>query len=1106
MSVLDEETISRIKSLLKHHPKGMMISDLSSRMKINRNIMSKYLDILLMSGHVEMEVRGNAKVFSLSQRTPISNMIEFSSDYVIVLDDKGKILWVNTPVLSLLGKNPGDFAGKSLREIDDPFFSCLPHGENPGTGDHTSEICCQLNDATLYFRVKQTLTVLADGSSGSILTCDDITAERVYQQMVDLSETRFRAIVEDQTEYIIRFLPDGILTFVNGSYARLVEKKPEELVGTQSFLYIPEEDRALFREQIRSLDPDHAVMTLECLIPPANGCIRRLQWTVRALFDKESNLTEYQGVGRDITEQAEAGDRIRRYAANMEFISRKAREFLELPLEANIYAAIAESLSELLPDAVVAVNSFDPATKMLTIRNICGIGARDTFRQITGTDIVGFSFVVLDPAAIEFMKVGGVRKAYGSLYNGLFGQVPYLVCQQIEKALNLGEIFILGLVSQGQLLGDVALLPRNGSPIPNPGLIEAFLQQASLVLAWRKADDALRKSEARFRAIVEDQTEFITRFLPDGSLTYVNKSYSRYMGMEPDGLVGQAHIPYIVNEVIPLFRQRFPGPDLNNLVTTVQCRVLTPAGNIRWQQWIVRALFNEKREITEYQGVGRDITELHEAEESTRQHIADMEFLSRKAREFLELSPGADIYTAIISGLRELVPEATITISSFDLQTHAIVMRNVLPSAICSFFKTLTGEELIGKHFIVSDPDAIERLKSGQIQRIPGDLYYTMFGQIPMVASQKIEETFSLGGDKFSIGLISRNCILGVVLIVPKEGQTLVRRNLIETFLQQVSIALGQKIDADSLQQSEARFRVVAEEQTDFITRFLPDGTLTFVNAPLCRAIKKDPADLLGRSFFSLIPDDDRRVLTTSLESLTVKNPKTTIEHRVTGPEGEIRWFRWINRANFDDQGRPREYDGIGRDITELHEAAAKARQHLTDMEFLARSAGELVRIKDPEEVYRFVSEKLGNLVPGSLVAIVSFDQPGRMLQILRVDGDQESVGILNSELNRDLAGMTFSLDGNHEHATLLSGQHLAPGPTLPGWMTGSITKETYTRISEHLNLGRAYVMGLSSYDGTNDSVLIQLKAGTDISNRELIEAFVSQSAIALAHRQEEQE
>ena len=41
----------------------------------------------------------------------------------------------------------------------------------------------------------------------------------------------------------------------------------------------------------------------------------------------------------------------------------------------------------------------------------------------------------------------------------------------------------------------------------------------------REAEEALRESRGRYRTIVEDQTELINRFLPDGTITFVNEAY-----------------------------------------------------------------------------------------------------------------------------------------------------------------------------------------------------------------------------------------------------------------------------------------------------------------------------------------------------------------------------------------------------------------------------------------------------------------------------------------------------------------------------------------------------------------------------------------------------
>jgi PAS domain S-box-containing protein len=117
------------------------------------------------------------------------------------------------------------------------------------------------------------------------------------------AEERYRSIVEDQTELICRFLPDGTLTFVNKAYCRYFGKKSNELVGCSFMLLIPKDDRAKVKEQILSLSIESPVETHENSVIKANGEICWQQWTNRAIFNEHGNIVEYQSVGWDITER-----------------------------------------------------------------------------------------------------------------------------------------------------------------------------------------------------------------------------------------------------------------------------------------------------------------------------------------------------------------------------------------------------------------------------------------------------------------------------------------------------------------------------------------------------------------------------------------------------------------------------------------------------------------------------------------------------------------------------------------------------------------------------------------------------------------------------------
>jgi len=126
------------------------------------------------------------------------------------------------------------------------------------------------------------------------------------------------------------------------------------------------------------------------------------------------------------------------------------------------------------------------------------------------------------------------------------------------------------------------------------------------------------------------------------------------------------------------------------------------------------------------------------------------------------------------------------------------------------------------------------------------------------------------------------------------------------------------------LRESEARYRAVVEDQTELICRFSPDGTLTFVNQAYCRYSDKSPEQLVGRSFVTLVPAEDRAAVErhlAQLRQLTPKNPAMEMEHRVVLPDGETRWHQWIDRAIFDGCGELVECQSVGRDVTDRKRA-----------------------------------------------------------------------------------------------------------------------------------------------------------------------------------------
>ncbi|HTY16012.1 MAG TPA: PAS domain S-box protein [Methanoregulaceae archaeon] len=122
----------------------------------------------------------------------------------------------------------------------------------------------------------------------------------------------------------------------------------------------------------------------------------------------------------------------------------------------------------------------------------------------------------------------------------------------------------------------------------------------------------------------------------------------------------------------------------------------------------------------------------------------------------------------------------------------------------------------------------------------------------------------------------------------------------------------------EALRENEQRYRNVVEDQTEFICRFLPNGTHIFVNEAYCRYFSKQRGEIIGKKFCPTIPPEERTSVREHFARLTRESPTATIDHRIVMPDGTNRWQRWSDRAIFDENGILTEYQSVGRDITDM--------------------------------------------------------------------------------------------------------------------------------------------------------------------------------------------
>ncbi len=309
------DALSLLLGALKGHPRGMSVSDLAAAVGINRNTVSRYLDVLLVSGQVEMETYGKAKVFYLSQRVPIAAMLNFSSDLVLVLDRDRRIVQANDAVCAFSGRERDDIIGNSietspLAAFDHPLIRGRITDALNGR-EVTEELRFLRLDEELFFRIKFLPTVFNDGAPGVTIILEDITEGRRAEEALRESELLFRSLVENISDLILNVDEACTFTYVSPKSQEVLGYTPEEMLQKTPCDFMPLELQERVREQFTALfvDPKPGVL-FEWTMLHRDGSPVILEVSGTPVYDMIGDFTGYRVVCRDVTERARAAKRV----------------------------------------------------------------------------------------------------------------------------------------------------------------------------------------------------------------------------------------------------------------------------------------------------------------------------------------------------------------------------------------------------------------------------------------------------------------------------------------------------------------------------------------------------------------------------------------------------------------------------------------------------------------------------------------------------------------------------------------------------------------------------------------------------------------------------
>nr|WP_321353119.1 PAS domain S-box protein [uncultured Methanoregula sp.] len=503
-------------------------------------------------------------------------------DVIWTTDRDMHFTYVSPSVTALRGLTPEEAMGETFREALIPeSYRVLMESREQGLAEWKKGGSVPRNIVLeLEFWRKDGTTVWTDVAitpvfdknripAGAVGIIRDISLRRQMEQSLRESQEKLRAVMDNLPDLVLVHR-NGIIQYVNPSMIDNMGIAPENVLNTSILDYIPARYHARIASAVRERTENgrHEPYEIE-IESPVKGH--------RVVLIRGSNI-EFDGtpavltVLTDVTDQKQAEDALRES-------EEKFRSYVE---NANdiVFSLTPEGITSYVSPNWTEVLGHDTA-------EIIG----RPVRHIHPDDL---------PRVQEFIRqtVANKKKAGGIEY-----RIQHKDGTWQWHTQNISPVYDAG-----------------GRVIAIHGICHDVTER-------KKAEEALRKSEEKFRSYVENAHDIIYTLTDEGIFTYVSPRWTELLGHDAREVVGKSFSVFIHPDDHQACREF-----IRQVLSTgekkggIEYRIQHKDGTWRWHTTTASPLCDDAGSITSYLGICRDITDRKRTEEALRksgQQLAD---------------------------------------------------------------------------------------------------------------------------------------------------------------------------------------------------------------------------------------------------------------------------------------------------------------------------------------------------------------------------------------------------------------------------------------------------------------------------------------------------
>jgi PAS domain S-box-containing protein len=376
----------------------------------------------------------------------------------------------------------------------------------------------------------------------------------------------------------------------------------------------------------------------------------------------------------------------------------------------------------------------------------------------------------------------------------------------------------------------------------------------------RKSKRQLRRSEGKYRLLVENQTDLIVEVDTEGKFQFVSPSYCKLFGKTEEELLEESFLPLIHEDdresTAKAMEDLYQPPH----TAYMEQRAMTKDG-WRWLGWMDTAVLDDDGDVTAIIGVGRDITERKRAEEKRAHNQQLLLALSQATQAVQRARSPEAVYQTIAKEITALGYQATIFTLTDD-RTHLAASHLTFKSTLLQKAERLTG-------------------LSAQDYRFPlveGGFYQRIIAEGKPVLSDPAADPIVEALPKLARPLAGRLArLLGVekAIYVPLkiDGETyglltVIGTDLVEAdvpamtaFANQAAIAIKNKKLYKKTRQLAAFNESIVQSMVEGIAVQDANGVITFVNPAAATLLGYTSDELVGLHWTAIVPPDQHPIV-----------------------------------------------------------------------------------------------------------------------------------------------------------------------------------------------------------------------------------------------------